>query len=92
MESPTPRASLTAQTPGLGTADFHKLNILCHLVVSGLDTEITGFPGEKAGHQWTDDDGEFKKVLPKGNAGYLGTYVVDATKGNSGSPVIIVDE
>ena len=39
-----------------------------------------------------EHNGPIERVIPKDNGGYIITYDVDTTPGNSGSPIELVDE
>jgi len=57
----------------------------------GMKIEISGYPGEKHGHPYTHV-GEIVSVTETRFGGHILWHNVDCTKGNSGSPIIIIDK
>jgi len=57
----------------------------------GMKIEISGYPGEKHGNPYTHV-GEIVFVTKTRFGGHILWHNVDCTKGNSGSPIIIIDK
>ena len=57
----------------------------------GLQVSVAGYPVEKGGHLY-EHVGEIMSVQSSTQGGQIITYAIDATNGQSGSAVHIVDE
>jgi len=60
-------------------------------IIKGMTLELMGYPGEKKGYPYTHR-GEVLSVHQTDLGGWVIYYDVDATPGNSGSPIYLTDE
>ena len=88
---PGRNATATNYSTKKSVADSFAGSIAPNKLKEGTMVQVAGYPGEKAGLLY-EHSGPVAQVIETELGGYVLTYKLDTTPGNSGSKVMVVDE